>query len=297
MGYSARYHAASLAAIFLALAIGILIGVGFGDDVVSNTSRNLEESLTGDLEAARQRADDLAAELARSEEFGERVYPVLAGGRLTGRRVGVLALGGLPDDLSGEIETSLQPSGARLTSVAVVREPPDLGGLASDLKGSRFADVDVNPDTAEALGKAVGRQIVLGGNLVDRVRSDLLSRASGRFGDIDSLIVVRQQPELDAEDRVAANNLEAGLLDGAVAAGATGVGVEDTDTEPSSIGFFSAHDLSTVDDLDRVSGQVALIFALLGAEGNFGTKDTADRLLPDLLTPSPRSPSGTGAGG
>ena len=27
MGYSARYHAASLAAVFLALAIGILIGV------------------------------------------------------------------------------------------------------------------------------------------------------------------------------------------------------------------------------------------------------------------------------
>ncbi len=34
MGYSARYHAASLAAVFLALAIGILIGVGLGDNVV-----------------------------------------------------------------------------------------------------------------------------------------------------------------------------------------------------------------------------------------------------------------------
>ena len=28
MGYSARYHAASLAAVFLALAVGILIGAG-----------------------------------------------------------------------------------------------------------------------------------------------------------------------------------------------------------------------------------------------------------------------------
>ena len=35
MGYSARYHAASLAAVFLALAVGILIGVGLGDNVVS----------------------------------------------------------------------------------------------------------------------------------------------------------------------------------------------------------------------------------------------------------------------
>ena len=41
---------------------------------------------------------------------------------------------------------------------------------------------------------------------------------------------------------------------------------------------------------DVVSGQVAMVFALLGAEGSFGVKDTADRLLPDLLTPSPGLP-------
>jgi hypothetical protein len=35
---------------------------------------------------------------------------------------------------------------------------------------------------------------------------------------------------------------------------------------------------------------VATVFALLGAEGNFGVKDSADRLLPDLLTPAPRGP-------
>ena len=45
MGYSGRYHAASLAAVFLALAIGILIGVGLGDDVVSSAAEDLEASL------------------------------------------------------------------------------------------------------------------------------------------------------------------------------------------------------------------------------------------------------------
>jgi hypothetical protein len=33
-----------------------------------------------------------------------------------------------------------------------------------------------------------------------------------------------------------------------------------------------------------------MVYALLGTEGNFGIKDTADRLLPDLLTPSPSVP-------
>ena len=32
------------------------------------------------------------------------------------------------------------------------------------------------------------------------------------------------------------------------------------------------------------AGQLALVFSLLGAEGSFGVKSSADRLLPDLLT-------------
>jgi hypothetical protein len=292
MGYSSRYHAASLAAVFLALAIGILIGVGFGDNVLSNTKKDLEASLRGDVEAARSRSDQLAAQLNRSNEFAQRVYPVLVRGELRGRRIGVLALGGLPEELSGSIEDGLQPAGGRLVAVAVVREPPDLGSLADRLAATRLSDLDTNGDSVEALGKGVGRQIVLGGNLLDRVRSQLLSRASGRFGSLDSVIVVRQQPtDLDPQQKAATGRLESGLLDGIVATGAQGVGVESNDADPSSISFFAAHDLSTVDDVDLVSGQVAMVFALLGAEGNFGVKDTADRLLPDLLTPSPRLPT------
>jgi len=288
MGYSSRYHAASLAAVFLALAIGILIGVGFGDNVLTSTQRDLEASLTGDLEAARGRSDDLAARLDQSEEFVQRVYPTLVSDQLAGQEIGVLALGGLPEDISSDIETALRPTGARLVSVAVVREPPDLGSLAGRLSETRLADLDTNSDSVEALGTGVGRQIVLGGNLIDRVRSQLMSRASGRFGNLDGLIVVRDQPtEMEPSDKVATGRLESGLLDGIVAAGATPVGVETTGTDSSSIQFFTSNDLSTVDNLDQVAGQVALVFALLGAEGNFGVKESADSLLPDLLTPAP----------
>jgi hypothetical protein len=288
MGYSSRYHAASLAAVFLALAIGILIGVGFGDNVLSNTKKDLEASLTGDLEAARNRSDQLAAQINRSEEFEHRVYPVLVRGKLRGQRIGVLALGGLPDDLSRGIEDALQPTGGHLVAVGVVSEPPDLGSLAGALSETRLSDLETNSDTVEALGKGVGRQFVIGGTLLDRVSSRLLSRASGDLGGLDSVIVVRQQPsDLDPQAKTATGRLESGLLDGIVATGATAVGVERSETDSSSISFFSSHDLSTVDDLDFVSGQMAMVYALLGADGNFGVKDTADRLLPDLLSPSP----------
>src|ERR687896_2533209 len=103
MGYSSRYHAASLAAVFLALAIGILIGVEFGDDVVSGTSRSLEESLQSDLEDARGEADELRGELEQEQAFGDAAYPALVEGRLREDRVGLVAIGGLPPELSDDV--------------------------------------------------------------------------------------------------------------------------------------------------------------------------------------------------
>jgi hypothetical protein len=64
------------------------------------------------------------------------------------------------------------------------------------------------------------------------------------------------------------------------------VGVETSTAEPSSISFFAGNDLSSVDDVETPAGKVATVFALLGAEGSFGVKGTADRLLPDLLPPA-----------
>ena len=82
MGYSARYHAASLVAVFLALAVGILIGAGLGDNLVSDTEQNLRDSLEGDIEDARVEADDLQVALDRERAFSSRAYPALVGDRL-----------------------------------------------------------------------------------------------------------------------------------------------------------------------------------------------------------------------
>jgi hypothetical protein len=285
MGYSARYHAASLIAVFLALAIGILIGAEFGGDTLTNTRRDLEHSLVGNLQDARSRADELSGELNRSNEFGERVYPVLTRQRLERKRIAIVALGGLPSDLTAAVEDALGPTGARLVGVGVVREPVDVNGLAGDLAKTRFRDLRTNPDALSELGTGLGRQLVLGGTLPEVVRGQLFSRASGTFGALDGVIVVRDQPEtMGPVQRSKANQLESALMNGATATRTPTVGIEATTSEPSSVSFFQSNDLASVDDVNLTAGQLAMIFTLLGAEGSFGVKGSADRLLPDLLT-------------
>ncbi len=286
MGYSARYHATSLIAVFLALAIGILIGAEFGGDALTGTRKDLERSLVGNLEDARSQAEQLGGELGRANEFAERVYPVLTRDRLEGRRIGLIALGGLPSEVTAAVEEGLAPTGADLVAVGVVREPVDVNGLSDDLSQTRFFDLATNPDQLTALGKGLGRQLVIGGTLPEVVRSHFFSRSSGSFGALDGVIVVRGQPQdMGPVQRAKANQFESGLMAGVAATPTPAVGVETVATEPSSISFFQGNELTSVDDIDLTAGQLAMVLAMLGAEGSFGVKGSADRLLPELVVP------------
>jgi hypothetical protein len=287
MGYSARYHAVSLAAIFLALAVGILIGAGFGNDVVSRETQNLEDSLKSNVVEARDRADALQSQLDREREFSQRAYPALVAGLLYGERVAIVAVGSLPDETRNDVEAALGPAGAQLGEVATVREPPDLQVLAGEAQGTRFSGLANDGDQLERFAARYGRALLSGGPVFQAFRSTVLSSFSGRAAGIDAVVVVRQQPgDLGSREQDSTERLEAGLMSGLRDTGVPVVGVELSDSDPSSIPFFESADFSSVDSVDLTSGRVALAYALAGAQGSFGIKDTADRLLPELLGPS-----------
>jgi hypothetical protein len=197
----------------------------------------------------------------------------------------VIALGGLTDGLANDVEAAIDPAGATISEVAVLRVPPDVEALDDRLEGTRHARVK-RPEEIEALGRAVGRQLVLGGGVIRRVRAQLLTRFSGRPSRTDDVVVVREIPgEMSEREEEEASRFESGLLDGITSTPFPVVGAERTDTEESSVELFDSHGIPTVDDIDLVAGRVAMISVLRGAEGNFGVKESADELLPDLLRP------------
>jgi hypothetical protein len=291
MGYSARYHAASLAAVFVALAIGILIGVGFGSDLVNGTADDLEKSLRSDINDKNAQISDLEDQIASEREFSTAVAPAVVEDRLSGDQIAIVAFGGLDDALADDVRAALEPSGASLREIAVVREPPSESSIEDALPRHRQETRD---DYLSRAAKITGEELVRGGAGFDSLRSALFSCYSGDPGGLDGIVIARSHPE-GMNDRDASDTglIEDGMIDGMQNAfgdipGATKVvlvGAERTNTDPSSVGFFSDHDAASVDNVDQLAGQVALVYALDGAEGEFGVKDTADALLPDLLAP------------
>ena len=288
--FDARYHVLSLAAVLVALVLGLLLGVAIGDSgLVSSAERRIRADLRSDVRAANQRADDLQGTVAQQERFEREVYPLLVTGQLEGQDVGVVFLGRTSDAMVGNVREALRETGGRLRTVVTVREPVDVGGLAEGAKGTRYERLAQDGDLLEPLGRRLGVQMVEGGRLLGRVARPLFSTRAGPLRPLDAVVVVRDPASLEGEAADRRDALEDGLVRGLREAGARATGVETRDTDPSQVPWYRDRDLSTVDNVDDTAGQAALVFVLAGAEGDYGVKDTADALLPNVAggAPSP----------
>ena len=277
-----RYHALSLVSVFLALVLGLLLGVAIGDrGLVSSAERDVRASLRGDVRKAQAESENLRAQLDEQNKFLQEAYPLMVGSRLIGERVGVVTLGDVSDQEIGNVRDALEATGGRLTSVVSIRTPLDLPSISTAAAGTAFQNLQVEPKLVKRFGERVGVGYVSGGGrLLDKVHRDLLASSSGALGGVDSVVVIREPRTFQKPQQNVLDDFEDGLMTGLSSNNGTVVGVETTDTKPSQVGWYRDHDLASVDDVDQLPGRAALVFALAGADGAFGTKSTADGLLP-----------------
>jgi hypothetical protein len=290
-----RYHALSLAAVLFALALGVLIGVAIGDtNLVSSAKSGIVHDLNSEVSGARKQVDQLHGQLSEEEAFAGGLYPLAVHELLTGQSIGLVFLGGSSDNANTLVRAAVTQAGGDLSTVVAVREPLDLTAIARDAAGTRFAALPESPELVGGFGEIAGRQLVSGGRLVgrellSRVRGSLLSAFDGQLRKLSGVVVMRADPTgMTPQQTEASAALESGLLNGIAAGGATAVGVQMKDTEPSQIPWYKGRNISSVDDLDALAGQAALVYALAGHHGSFGSSSTADSLLP-----SPQAPTST----
>jgi hypothetical protein len=275
-----RYHALSLVAVFLALMIGLLLGVAIGDQgLVSSAERNVRDSLRKDVRQANARSADLRRELSQRDRIDEAIYPLLVEDRLAGQRIGLIGLGNLPDSTIRAVRDALENTGGRLSGVAVVGEPVP-SGAARSLKGA--SDPPANGDYTR-LGRQVGATLVVGGKASKGLTGSVLSSSSGKLTGLNGVIVFHAPRDLSGDDAATTDAFEAGFVDGLKSGQAELSGIEETDTEPSQIQWFKDRGLPSVDNVDTLAGHAALVFVLLGASGSYGEKDSAQALLPNSV--------------
>jgi copper transport outer membrane protein MctB len=285
-----RYHALSLVAVLIALALGLLLGVAIGDKgLVSSAESDLRANLRKDVVKARGEADALRRELAdRRRIEANDFYPIMVSERLASGEIGVVAFGNVSDRLVDLTSEALKGSGAEVASVTVIGEPLDLAALAAASRGTPFEALETDPGLARRLGRQVGVQLSEGRRMPRGMRTALLRRSSGRVVPLTGAVLVRDVPQLDEPDATVAQSFEDGVVEGMTSRATQVVGAEASDAKNSEIPWFQDRRLPSVDNLDLLEGRVALVLALAGERGSFGVKPTADSLLPSVATPSGR---------
>jgi hypothetical protein len=283
-----RYHVASLAAVFFALVIGILVGVALASHGLGNTERKrLEE----DLRRAESQADVLRAQVesgkivaAADRAFVEGTYKSVMANRLKGKKIAVLFIGSSESVRRSAIATALADAGAGSPlRIRFVKVPIDSAVLATKLAKKPLLANYAGPDQLKNLGHDLGQEFVAGADtpLWTALQNVLVEEKIGPAKPpADGVVIVRSVTPQTGATALFLKGLYAGLAD----VGVPAIGVERTNDAGSAIKAFQRAGFSTVDDIETPIGRLALV-ALLADRmltGSYGTKKTAHAPLPPI---------------
>ena len=289
--FDLRYHVASLAAVFLALVIGILVGVGISDSgYVDKGYRGLLEQriakLQGDLGDARRQADDLSAQQRATQAFVTDTYPELMANRLRGKSVALVFLGPADAHVRASLEQMLADAGAPgWVRVRALKLPLDVQQIDNTLAGDPALARYVGGARLPALGKGLAEELAKGGRapLWTTLAEQIVAERTGsEKRPADGVIVVRTA----GKQYDGTSSFLSGFYTGLIAAPVPVVGVETTNANESAVASFQRNGISSVDDVDQQIGRFALTLLLDGAKaGHYGVKASArDGVLPPLET-------------
>ena len=281
---SFRFHLVSLAAIFMALALGIVMGTAFLNDQTVDTLQSSIRSVRADIADARR-------ELSMWRSFGEQAEDAIVEDRLEGVRVLMIVPEGLSDSVTDRMRALLATAGAIDAGTVTV--------------GKAWEEED--PPTEE-IATALG---IVGPSSIESVSDAAAERLAAEFasdgGPTLPALVEANLMRIDAGDPartpggpsrflVIDNGAAAGLLEPLTRTLATRIpkSVLVADAGPdefvgeSLVGVIrrdpESAELSTVDHIRTSPGRVAAILALRdfgrGVVGDYGSGPGADRAAP-----------------
>lgn len=302
-----RYHVVSLTAVFLALAIGLVVGTAALNGPLSDNLKSQVNALSGQNTQYRSQVSQLVAESNKNEQFANEAAPLLLANRLANRNVVVVTM----EDGNTYVDALTQDlalAGAKVTGKIVVKDkffdPKNneaLLDLSHAVLPASFTQAPLNSNAAETAGYLLGSVLL---NQTPEVPVDTMRNVLSAFASLDyidvpndfagsasGMIFVAAQPYTDssASGKNAAVLTLADQFDkvGAVVVAANGVAgsgniISEVRGDPTL-----SKTISTVDNIATPFGRIATTLALVeqldqNQAGHYGTGDGAANLLPKL---------------
>ena len=311
-----RYHLVSIVSIFLALAVGIVLGAGPLKGDLGTRLTQETNALRADKTQLRTELDAEQRGTAARDSFSDSIAPAIMKNQLTGKTVALVLAPGADSDLVKKTTASLVAAGAKVGSTITLTDAwadPAKRTFRNTL-ASQLADqvkVPLAASTPDQLAATVLARAILGGQDQSTQRLDPAVSAALdglKAGDLvkvspDQIVPassavfiggpVKGSTQQDTDSRLADYVQLVRALD---AAGAGAVVMNQPNTANRTISTDvvaavrkdgeAAKVASTVDDADLSMGQATLVLALAqqyaGGSGQYGLAADAKAIVPDI---------------
>lgn len=300
---SFRYHLVSIIAVFLALALGIVVGTtGLNGEILKNLKQEVK-SLRADNGNLRTTNADLGKRADNADSAVSAYEPKVLAGSLTNKTVAVVAAPGVPEPMKSGIDTSVKAAGGKVVSKIQLstayldpQRQQDLRDFATKGSGTPTGlQLPVTSDATVLAGALLAYVFSGKGAPTDltQVLSGLstlgMLRIEGATPKPAQLTIVLDTGALPVNDPRA--KAMPSLVSELARAGMRTVVAGDAPaaTEQGLIAVVRADSaltrtVSTVDNADTALGQVSTVLALASpTPGQYGTGSGVDRLFPSLV--------------
>jgi hypothetical protein len=189
---SFRYHLVTIVAVFLALAVGILMGTTVVKQGVVETLTQRTDKAVAAANNLRKDVNDLRQQLATWNDFARAAEPLLVQGQLSGQTVVMVSAEGVELSEVNGVRNALTSAGAEVS--AVLLATPRLG-LQDQGVRTQLAGLLGLPDTSDPAALAKGAADGLAARLAqgppgDITTPDMLEQLSSA-----NLFVIRENPQ------------------------------------------------------------------------------------------------------
>jgi len=153
-----RYHLVTIVAVFLALAIGIVVGSTFVGPSVVESLRNQVEDVSDTLDERKAANDRLTAENEHLDESVVEASPWAVDGRLDGSSVLVVADRGVSEGVLDQTDVLLQQAGATTPGTLWIDPAFELDD--EDEQDALAAAIEVEAADAASLQRQAWRRVL-----------------------------------------------------------------------------------------------------------------------------------------
>ncbi len=281
MGIDIRYHLISLIAIFLALALGLVVGILLvPSSAMLDRQNTMIASLEEDFEKIKEDTRLVRKNLEANLKFEKEILPYITSGVISGKNICVINTT-MGKDVYSHLKEIIGMGGGNLVYFLSWGEKFK---FLTEKEKEKITELLPTKDTDTSVilslvASSIAKEII--GEEEEKIipylkKNNFILLREKQKVDITDVIIVGGQEEEENYSRI----IDASIIGVFNSHNIRVVGCETTDVLTSYIPTYKKLKIPTVDNIETIPGKITLLLVLSGEDGNFGVKETATRLLP-----------------